>query len=106
MNESLTSPLPMAIVGVTTVFFALVAIIAVVSVNGYLAERRKQSPAPAVEAQVPTEQELDRATSLRPVAIAAYALHLRRSALAITAPPQTSRWATAGRVRHASSFQR
>ena len=51
MNESLTSPLPMAIVGVSTVFFALVTIVAVVSVNGYLAqrERRNRSTVPEVK---------------------------------------------------------
>lgn len=106
MDETLTAPLPMAIVGVSTVFFALLAIITVVSINGYLIERGKRPAATAAEVTAGTAGEVQGNADLRPIAIAAYALHLRRSALAITGPPEPSRWAMAGRVRHASSFQR
>ena len=96
----------MAIVGVSTVFFALVTIVAVVSVNGYLAQRERRPAAPAAEQESAPARAAEPSTDLRPVALAAYALHLRRSALAITGPARPSRWSLAGRVQQASSFQR
>lgn len=102
MDESLIGAVPMAILGVGTVFFALLTIIGVVSLNGYLAERGNRTAAAAAEGAPQAEP----AVSLRSVALAAYALHLRSRALAITRPAQPSRWAMAGRVQQTSSFQR
>ena len=96
----------MAVVGVTTVFFALLSIVAVVVFNHYVSERPNRRTASAVSFAVGSAPEAEPTTDLRPLALAAYALHLRRSAFAIREPAQASRWAMAGRVRQTRAFQR
>ncbi len=110
MDVTLTSSGPMAVIGVGTVFLALLTLVFVISAVARLSRSKAggaRSEEPEGLGSSAAAQGPDAAGDLRLAALAAYAVHLGRRARArpaATAP--ISRWAVAGRIRQTAPFQR
>ena len=104
MDPALTSGSAMSVIGISTVFVALLSLVGVVSATARLVDRGRVRAGAASDAAATPAASAD----LRPLALAAYALHLRRRASvgAAGAPGPTSRWAMAGRLRQTAPLLR
>lgn len=107
MDLSATGGLTVSVIGLATVFTALMVLVATVSTTGRWVDRSQslRAAAPGPDA-APSKLEADSVVDLRAVAVAAFAAHLRRRA--VTRPPSMaiSRWSIAGRLRQLAPFQR
>ncbi len=114
MDPALTSASTVSVIGIGTVFVALLTLVGVVSATGRLIERGRARAASgvgaaseAVAGSQPAADGAPLASDLRPLALAAYALHLRRRAgVAAGGRPGLSRWAMAGRLRQTTPLLR
>jgi Na+-transporting methylmalonyl-CoA/oxaloacetate decarboxylase gamma subunit len=99
----------MALIGVSTVFVALLTIVGVVSLVGRLVNRANKVDASAAgdtSGSAALRAGAVPGVDLGRIALAAYALHLRRRASVHAAPGGPSRWALAGRLRQTAPFVR
>ena len=112
MDVSLTGGLPMTLIGIGTVFSALVALVVVVMFMTRIADRRQGvGPIPS-EAEAESEQPdsvaspqpSDEPPDLLRVALAAYSFHRQRLAT-VSSPTPASTWSSAGRLRQTAPFR-
>ncbi len=110
MDVTLTSSGPMAVIGVGTVFLALLSLVFVILAVARLSGRKaggarsEESEGVGGSAAAPAP---DAAGDMRLAALAAYAVHLGwRARARPAAPAPISRWAVAGRIRQTAPFQR
>ena len=98
----------MALIGVSTVFVALLTILGVVSLVGRLVNRASKVAASAAGDASGSALRAGAVpgVDLGRIALAAYALHLRRRASVHATPGGPSRWALAGRLRQMAPFVR
>ncbi len=111
MDPALTSASTLSVIGIGTVFVALITLVGVVSATARLVERgRARDAGAASQAAGGSQAAADGAPlapDLRPLALAVYALHLRRRAgVAAAGGPGASRWAMAGRLRQTTPLFR
>ncbi len=113
MDGSLASGFPMTLIGMGTVFTALVALLVVVKLTPrVLGQSRTGAPSPIASASVGSpDTELaakGREASdddLLAVALAAYSYHRRRQTSA-RSPTASSPWSSAGRLAQIAAFRR
>ncbi len=112
MDASLTGGLPVTLIGIGTVFAALLSLICAVMVMTWVtsrgaaqAERVSEAPQTSPAAEVTAAGERP---DLARVAVAAYALHLqiRGRASSGAEAPGGSRWALAGRTQQLTPLSR
>jgi Na+-transporting methylmalonyl-CoA/oxaloacetate decarboxylase gamma subunit len=110
MDPTTTSGPIMTVIGLSTVFFALALLMAVVAGMAHFLDRdRRRLLAPVATAggahvSVADENHVRRDEELRLVAIAAYALY-RSRAVTVPRPQPTSAWLRAGRSAQVSRLR-
>ena len=114
MDASLTGGLSVTLIGVGTVFTALLSLIGVIAVMRRLFSETPAADASARATEPETSPEADEQAApetgpdLLPVALAAYALHLQIRGRVNAAPlaNNNSAWALAGRVQELTPLSR
>lgn len=110
MDVSLTGGLPMTLIGIGTVFSALVSLVIVVMLMTRIAARRQgvqPIPSEAEAEQIDSgvsPQASDQPPDLLRVALAAYSFHRQRQA-SVSSPTPASAWSSAGRLRQTAPFR-
>lgn len=113
MDASLTGGLPMTVIGIGTVFAALLSLIGAILVMTRVMARppspaRAEASPDAAQTALPAQATAgDDGPDLVRVALAAYALHLQiRGRESATGAPGGNRWALAGRMQQMTGLSR
>jgi len=114
VDASLTSGLPMILVGMATVFAALSALVGLITLTTRLLSRfqPESSARPAVVPGAPARAEgtgVERAASdadLLRVALAAFSVHRMHRGNTASSHTPSSGWARVGRMRQSAPFRR
>ena len=113
MDGSLTGGLPMTVIGIGTVFAALLSLIGAILVMTRVVARppspaQAEASPDAAQTALPAQATAgDDGPDLVRVALAAYALHLQiRGRESGTKTPGSNRWALAGRMQQLTRLSR
>ena len=112
VDASLTNGLPMILVGMGTVFCALVALVGLIALTTRILSRSRPKTSASSEVDPAALPQVDNSGAEREaleddllrVALAAFSYHRRRRAIATTAAAPSA-WASAGRMRQIAPFR-